>query len=527
MSDEPLRPLPSTPDEPNHMSTAAFRDAAHQLVDFICDYYDTIEARPVRARTEPGAVYDALPDAPPAHPEPFDRVLDDVRETVAPNLTHWQHPSFFAYFPANGSFPSVLGDLLSSALGVQGMLWQTSPACTEVETRVLDWLALMLGLPASFTSTGAHPSLQSEPELRELLGEPLPAVRDSPGGGVILSTASEAVLTALSAALERHRRSSESVQQPIIYVSSQSHSSVRKAVNIVGLVPENIREIPTDERHAMDPAALRRAIDEDESNACRPVFVCATLGTTGSGAFDPLAEIAELCERRRAWLHVDAAWAGSAFVCPEQRGLLRGVQSADSFSFNPHKWLLTNFDCSAFFLNGAAAREHLLRAMSITPEYLRNAASDAGGVIDYRDWHIPLGRRFRALKLWFVLRHYGVKGLQDHIRTHCRQAASLERVIDADDRFELAAPRSMSLVLFRVADDDPAGTHSRALMDRVNDSGRAFLTHTVLPDPDGGEARFAIRVAIGGALTRDEHVRTLWQTVLESLEPLPTATKDS
>jgi aromatic-L-amino-acid decarboxylase len=535
---KPFAPMPGGPELPPHMSVEEFREAAGELVEFICDYYAGIEQRRVRPGTVPGEVFEALPAAPPASGGPFDDVLGDVSETVLPHLTHWQHPGFFGYFPANASFPAILGDLLSSALGVQGMLWQTSPACTEVETRVLDWLALALGLPGSFTSTGVHPSLHDHAELRGLIGEPLvgrAGAEGEPdaGGGVILSTASEAVLTALAAALGRHRRSAESVQQPMVYTSAQAHSSVQKALGIVGLDGDNIRIVPTDGVGAMDAKALRSAMQTDAEDARRPVFVCVTLGTTGTGAFDPLRSVGKACVQHGAWLHVDAAWAGSAYVCPEFRDTLRGVEHADSFSFNPHKWLLTNFDCSLFYLNGAEARGRLTQAMSITPEYLRNAASDEGGVIDYRNWHIPLGRRFRALKLWFVLRHYGVKGLQAHVRTHVRQAAALERVIDADDRFELAAPRSLSLVLFRVARDDAAGTLSREVMDRVNEEGHAFLTHTTLPvvggdgraDGEGEAGRFVIRVAIGGTLTRDEHVRKLWQRVVESYESLHSRVK--
>jgi aromatic-L-amino-acid decarboxylase len=550
----PFAPMPRVPEPPPHMSIEDFREAAGELIDLICDYYAGIEQRPVRPDTAPGDVLAQMDAAPPPFGVPFHDTLREVNNTITPNLTHWQHPGFFAYFSANASFPAILGDLLCSALGVQGMLWQTSPACTEVETRVLDWLALALGLPAPFTPTGEHPPLTDEPELAELLAvpqTPSEAAHASTGrkgeggageggglggGGVIMGTASEAVLTAMVAALERHRRSESASSQPVAYTSTQAHSSVLKAATISGLGRDNVRLIDTDAHLAMDAGALERAMNEDAAAGRSPVFVCATLGTTSTGAFDPLDRIGAVAAQHNAWLHVDAAWAGSAFVCPEHRAPLAGVHHATSFNFNPHKWLLTNFDCSCFWLNGPAARADLIGAMSITPEYLRNAASDAGAVIDYRDWHIPLGRRFRALKLLFVLRHYGVAGLQNHIRAHVRAAEALERVIAADERFEIACPRSLSLLCIRLAHDDAERSRTRALLDAVNAAGRVFCTHTVLPavtgaDEGDADARgqdagtnrrggFAIRIAIGGSTTTGQHVRELWQIITESLGAL-------
>jgi aromatic-L-amino-acid decarboxylase len=478
-----------TPDE--------FRRLGRQAVDFIADYWEHVENMPVLCPMAPGAVAAGLPERPPEQGQSWEGVFQDLTQIVLPGLTHWQSPNFFAYFPANGSFPAVIADLISTGLGVQGMLWATSPACTEMETRMLDWLVEMLGLPAEFRS-------------------------DQSGGGVIHSTASEAVLTALVAA--RHRlRSRESgargdAPRECVYASTQAHSSVVKAAMIAGLAdgPDDrsrIRLIPTDHRHAMRPDLLERAMRADAAAGLAPLMVVATIGTTGSTAIDPVDRIASVCAPHGAWLHVDAAFAGSALLCPENRWMARGVEAADSFCFNPHKWMLTSFDCSCFWVRDRGA---LTSALSITPEYLRNAASQSGRVIDYRDWQIPLGRRFRALKLWMVIRHYGVDGLRAHIREHLRIAAIFERLILDDDRFEICAPRTVSLVCFRLhprAGESPEQTdaRNRRLMDAANASGDLYLTHTSLPtvhdDQTAGPPRLVLRLAIGATLTREEHVR--------------------
>jgi len=417
---------------------------------------------------------------------------------VLPGLTHWQSPSFFAYFPANASGPAVLGELLSAGLGVQGMLWSTSPAATELETRVLDWLCELTGLPESYrSSTGT-------------------------GGGVIQGTASEAALVAMVAARARVLRKLGREAELVAYVSTQTHSSVLKAAMLAGVVRNqedtvHLRLLETDAHQALRPEVLERFIREDLAAGRQPFFVCATLGTTSSGAMDPLGPIGEALERTGftaagGWLHVDAAWAGSALVCPEHRGMLAGVEAADSFAFNPHKWLLTNFDCNAFYTRD---RQSLLEALSVMPEYLRNAASASGSVIDYRDWQIPLGRRFRALKLWFVLRHYGAKGLREYIREHVRLAECFAFWVEGDERFELAAPRSLSLVCFRLKPrpgEEPAATdaRNRSLLERLNAGGKVFLTHTVLPGVEGGPGRYVLRMAIGSPRTEERHVRAAW-----------------
>ncbi len=426
----------------------------------------------------------ALPDLPPTTPADeaeWPAILDDVREIILPALTHWQSPGFFGYFPATGSWPAVLGDLLSTGLCVQGMLWQTSPAVTEIETRVLDWMARLCDLPEKFLST-------------------------SQGGGVIQGTASEATLVAMVAARHRMRtRQPDTTPGTLVaYTSTQAHSSVLKATRIAGI--EHLRLVPTDTDHTLDPNVLRSMIEQDIADGLTPFYICATAGTTSSGAFDPIDRIAQVRDELApdAWLHVDGAWAGSAAVCPEFRWFLNGLDQADSYCTNPHKWLLTNFDCDLFYV---ADRATLIDSLSVTPEYLRNTATDSGAVIDYRDWQIPLGRRFRSLKLWFVLRHYGAEGLQAHIRQHVRWAEWLEEQILADNRFELAAPRSLALVCFRLAGDRDADT--RALLEAANATGKVLLTHTTLPDTEARD-RYTIRVAIGGVNNTLESVKALW-----------------
>jgi aromatic-L-amino-acid/L-tryptophan decarboxylase len=344
-----------------------FRRHGRQVIDLIADYMEDIESRPVLSQVEPGWVRAQLPAHPPEQPEPFSDLLADVERIVLPGLTHWQHPSFFAYFPANASGPSILGELLSAGLGVQGMLWATSPAATELETHVLDWLRELLDLPERFASDGA-------------------------GGGVIADSASSAVLCALLAARERATGGDSNhrgVDRPMtVYASAHAHSSVEKAVRIAGLGSSQLRLIDVDAAQALRPAALEARIVDDLAAGATPVMVVATVGTTSSAAIDPVAAIAEICRSHGIWLHVDAAYAGPAAVCPELRGMHEGVAQADSYACNPHKWLLTNFDCTAFYVADRAA---LVGALSVLPEYLRNAATESGAVIDYRDWQIPLG----------------------------------------------------------------------------------------------------------------------------------------
>lgn len=476
-----------------HMTPEEFRAAGHKVVDWIAGYMERVESLPVLSRATPGEVAAGMPQHPPRRGDAggVGAFLDDVERIVMPGLTHWQSPGFFAFFPCSGSGPGILGELLSAGLNVNGMLWATSPAATEVETRVLDWMAGMLGLPESFLSTSVN------------------------GGGVIQGTASESTLTAMVAARNRVLKAMPGTDPArlVAYASTQAHSSIVKGAMVAGIAagPEDrvhVRLIETDDAYAMRPDLLEAAMRGDAAAGRIPFFVCASVGTTSSTAVDPVGAIAGAIERAaagKAWLHVDAAHSGSACICPEFRWMLDGIERADSMCFNPHKWLLTNFDCDCFFTRDRAA---LIDAMSVTPEYLRNAASDAGAVIDYRDWGIPLGRRFRALKLWMVIRHYGVEGLQAHIREHVRLAALFEEWVRGDSRFEVVAPRTVNLVCFRLtgvgADADKA---NRRLLDAINATGRAYMTHTSL----GG--RTVLRMSIGSATTQERHVREAWDLI--------------
>jgi aromatic-L-amino-acid decarboxylase len=478
------------PDEKNfHMTPAEFRQHGHAVVDWIADYCGRIESYPVLSRAQPGQVRASLPVNPPAKGESFATMLGDLEKLILPGVTHWQSPNFFAFFPANASGPAILGDLLSSGLGVQGMLWATSPACTELETHVLDWLVEMLDLPRKFLSNAT-------------------------GGGVIQDTASSASLCALLAARERATNFASNKRgcdgKLVAYTSSQAHSSIEKDVQIAGLGLDNLRLIEVDENFAMRPDALARQIEQDRRAGLVPCFVCATIGTTSSNAIDPLPEIGRICRENSIWFHVDAAMSGTAALCPEFRHTHSGVELADSYTFNPHKWMFTNFDCNCFYV---ADRKALIQTLSILPEYLRNKATESGAVIDYRDWQVPLGRRFRALKLWFVIRHYGIEGLQYHIRRHVELAQQFAGWVKNDACFELAAPAPLNLVCFRHKGGDDA---NQALMDRLNRSGDLYLTHTRLND------RVALRLCVGQTNTEARHVERAWEKIQEEAAALAT-----
>jgi len=460
-----------TPDE--------FRAAAHRAVDWMADYLENVEDRPVRAQVRPGEVFAKLPENPPEQAESIDSLFADLDTVIMPGMTHWQHPSFFAYFPANSSPPSVIAEMLTATLGAQCMSWQTSPAATELEQRVMMWLRSMLGLPEDFE-------------------------------GVIEDTASTATLCALLSARERatgfrgNQRGLPGEGALTVYCSSECHSSIEKDVMVAGFGRDNLRKIGVDESYAMRLGELDQAIRDDLAAGRTPVAVVAAIGTTGSSAIDPLREIAEICIRHGVWLHVDAAWAGSALLLPEHRGMVEGIEHADSFVFNPHKWLFTNFDCSAYFVREP---DILLRTLSILPEYLKTREGDA--VRNYRDWGIPLGRRFRALKLWFVIRSYGVSGLRERIRGHIDMAQRLAGEIRESEDFEPMAPTPLALLCLRyhpsgVDDDRRLDELNERLLELVNDTGAAYLTHTRLND------RFAIRFSIGQTMTEWRHVEAAW-----------------
>jgi aromatic-L-amino-acid decarboxylase len=471
------------------MTPEQFRQHGHEVVDWIADYWTRIGSFPVRSQVSPGDVRSSLPASPPEQGEPLSAVLADLERVVLPGITHWQHPGFFGYFPANTSGPSVLGDLVSAGLGVQGMSWVTSPAATELEQHVMDWFAGLLGLPESFLSTG-------------------------PGGGVIQDSSSGANLVALLAALHRASkgdtvRHGVDPDRALVYVSAETHSSMEKAARIAGLGSDAVRIVEVDGDLAMRPASLKARLERDVARGYTPVLVCATVGTTSTTAIDPLAELGPICREADVWLHVDAAYAGVSGVVPELRGLQAGVEWADSYTTDAHKWLLTGFDATLFWV---ADRVALTGALSILPEYLRNAATEAGAVVDYRDWQIELGRRFRALKLWFVLRWYGAEGLREHIRGHVALAQEFAARVDADDRFDVATLHPFSLVCLkpRWAGDVDPDVATMTLLERLNDGGEVFLTHTTV----GGQP--VLRVAIGAPATTQEHVDRLWALLCEN-----------
>jgi aromatic-L-amino-acid decarboxylase len=469
------------------VNTADFRRWGHTLIDWLADYQQQVEQYPVMSRVKPGEIRSQLPATPPDRGEPFDAILRDVEQIILPGITHWQSPNFFGYFPSNTSGPSILGELLSAGLGVQGMLWSTSPACTELETHVLDWLVDLLALPPTFKST-------------------------STGGGVIQDSASSAVLCAILAAREQATAGQSNFRgvdgSLTAYTSTQAHSSVEKGIRIAGLGSNNLRLIDVDENYAMRTDRLVEAIEKDRADGRRPCFVCATIGTTSSTAIDPIAKIGSLCRRHGLWLHVDSAMAGTAALCPEFHFLQNGLELADSYCFNPHKWMFTNFDCDCFFV---ADRTRLIAALTILPEYLRNQASESGAVIDYRDWQVPLGRRFRALKLWFVIRSFGVEGLQARIRQHVTLARKFAAWLQEDKRFVLAAPVNLSLVCFRHRGGDAA---NQRLIEALNTSGKLFLSHTRLDN------QLTLRFSIGQTNTQEQHVEHAWQAIQEAADSL-------
>jgi len=472
------------------MDAPTFRRYGHELIDWVADYMEHVEELPVLSPVKPGQIRAAIPPQPPEGAEDMAQIIRDFKEIVLPGITHWNHPRFFAYFPANNSGPSILAELLSAALGVNGMVWQSSPAATELEEVVMEWLRQMLHLP---------------PEFR----------------GVIQDTASTATIAALLCAREKMSDFgvneqgfvAGAAQGPLrVYTSTEGHSSIEKGAKIVGFGRENVVRVPVDGTYAMDPGALRRCVAQDRAAGRRPAVVVATVGTTSSTALDSLPALAGVAREFGLWLHVDAALAGSAAILPEKRWILEGIERAESFVFNPHKWLFTNFDCSAFFCRYP---ELLIRVFAISPEYLKTTKDEE--VTNYRDWGIQLGRRFRALKLWFVIRHFGVRGLQERLRRHLEWAREFAAWVAADPLFEVLAPVPLNTVCFRMnpgldEDGNPLSETALAdlnqrLMKEVNDSGRLFLTHTRL-----GE-RFCLRLSIGQTQTERRHVLDAWQAI--------------
>lgn len=478
--------MPEDSEQQNyHMDWESFRKAGYELIDWIADYHQRVAELPVRSQVSPGQVRSGLSEQVPEHGEPWSEIMADIDKHVVPGLTHWQSPNFFAFFPANTSGPSILGELLSAGLGVQGMLWETSPAATEVETLVLDWLVDMLALPSEFR-----------------------------GNGVIQDSASSATLCAILAARKQalsrvpYEQRAEAFGRLRAYASTQAHSSIEKGLRVAGLDPLQLRFIEVDDNFAMVPESLNAAVQEDLDAGLIPFFVCAAVGTTSSTALDPVGRIGAYLKEFSdpPWLHVDAALAGTAAVCEEFRFVNDGLDSADSYCFNPHKWMFTNFDCDAFYVKDRAP---LIEALSVLPEYLRNRASESGSVIDYRDWQVPLGRRFRALKLWFVIRHYGIEGLQHHVRKHVALAQEFAEWVREDDEFELAVEPVLNLVCFHHKDGDEK---TESIEHSVNDSGKAYLTHTRL------NGRYTLRLSVGQTYTEHANVKAAWQLLKSAAE---------
>lgn len=475
------------------MTPEEFRRNGYALIDWIAGYLERVGDLPVTSEVEPGDVRAMLPARPPEHTEPFGAVLDDLDRIVVPGITHWQHPNFFAYFPANISYPSILGEIASAGLGVQGMSWVTSPACTEIESVMLDWMAELLGLPERFRFSSAH------------------------GGGVIQGTASEAALCAILAARwlstdgRVNHEGAASMEGLVAYMTSQAHASVEKGLRIAGIGTEQIRVVPHDRHFAMDVDALDRMMTDDRAAGLVPFFVNLTVGTTSSMAFDPIGRGAEVAHLHGAWAHVDAAMSGIAALVPEYRWVNDSLDHVDSYATNPHKWMGINFDCDLFW---TAHRSALLGALSILPEYLRSRALEEHHAIDYRDWQVPLGRRFRSLKLWFALRTDGVQPAQHMIRNHIALTQELAELVRADDRFEIVAPHPLNLLCIAHRNGNAA---TDALIERLNATRRVLFTRTVL------DQQSVMRWCIGSRLTTREHVLGAWHLVqsLADAEPVP------
>lgn len=465
------------------MNQDEFKKFGYLFVDWVSDYLKEVGNYPVCPPLNPGEIKEKLPSSPPEKGESLAEIFHDFEKIILPGMTHWQHPGWFAYFPANNSPPSILAELLTAGLGAQCMIWKTSPAATELEEVVCDWLRQMLGLPPGLA-------------------------------GVIQDTASTSTLVALLTARERatnYQANIKGLKQPLcVYASEEAHSSVEKDVKIAGYGREALRYIPADEDYALIPSALEERIIQDKAQGYQPACVVATLGTTSSGAVDPLAPIGRICQKYGLWFHVDAAYAGTAALLPEKRWMLEGIESVDSFVFNPHKWLLTNFDCSVYFVKD---KEALIKTFEIHPEYLKTGVDAV--VNNYRDWGIQLGRRFRALKLWFVLRYYGVSGLQKIIRKHIQLAQMFKEWLEADPRFEILAPVHFSLVCFRLNDgreEAELNELNRVFHQKINESGRIFLTHTSL------RGKYTIRLVVGSRTTEDQHVREAWSIIRQAAD---------
>jgi aromatic-L-amino-acid decarboxylase len=497
MSNQEVQPSEIAPPT-GDMSAEEFRRFGHEIVDWIANYFEHIEELPVLAQMEPGDLKTQLPASPPEHGESMETILADIDRLIVPALTHWSHPSFFAYFATSTSAPGIFGELLSAAFDVKSMLWRTSPASTELEEVTLDWLRQMMGLDAGMS-------------------------------GFIYDTASVSSMHAIAAAREgvemriREEGMSGRSDLPLlrVYASDQAHSSIDKGIITLGLGQRSLFKIPTDSEFRMDAKALSDAVDEDKRNGILPFCVVATVGTTSTSSIDPVPAIVEVCEKHTMWLHVDAAYAGSAAIVPELRHILAGCERADSLVLNPHKWLFTPFDLSVLYCRHL---DLLRRAFSLVPEYLRTPEQER--VRSGSDYGVQLGRRFRALKLWMIIRYFGHEGLAARIREHCRLAKLFASWIKESPNWELMAPLPLALVCFRACpliagETEPVRGQrldalNEAIMHGVNGTGKAFLSHTKLND------RLTLRLSIGNIRTTQRHVRGVWELLNNQLERLTT-----
>jgi len=470
------------------MTSDEFRKHAHELVDWMAAYMDEVEKYPVKSSVKPGEVFTKLPDDPPVKPESFESFMKDLDEIIMPGMSHWQSPNFYAYFPANTSGPSILAEMIMATLGAQCMIWETSPAATELEEKMMIWLRDLIKLPNTFE-------------------------------GVIQDSASTSTLAAILTAREKatdfriNEEGAASFPGLRIYCSEQTHSSIEKAVKISGIGRENMVKIPVRKDFTIDVKKLREAIENDKSAGLKPCCVIATFGTTGTTAIDPLKSIGRICAENGIWFHVDAAMGGTALILPEYQWMLDGKEFIDSIVFNPHKWMFTGFDCSAYFVKNPA---YLIRTFEILPEYLRTRTR--GEVNDYRDWGIPLGRRFRALKLWSVMRMYGVEGLRDKVRGHIRIAKRLAELIIREDDFQILAPVTLNVVCFRYRpvgkDDDEINRINETLNHRLNDTGKIYLTHTTV------NGIYTLRMVIGQTNVTPKHVEKAWKLIMKTAREL-------
>ncbi|XVE92845.1 hypothetical protein REPUB_Repub01dG0137900 [Reevesia pubescens] len=479
----------------NPLDPEEFRKQAHEMVDFIADYYQKIESYPVLSQVQPGYLRTNIPINAPYLPEPFETILKDVQNQIIPGMTHWLSPNFFAFFPSTVSTAAFLGEMLCTCFNSVGFNWLASPASTELEMTVMDWLANMLKLPKSFMFQGT-------------------------GGGIIQNTTSEAILVTLIAARDKALDvlGFDNTHKLVVYASDQTHSTFAKACKLAGISPQNIRSIPTtlDTGFSLSPLHLQTVVEADVASGLVPLYLCVNVGTTSTTAVDPIGPLAEVGNKHGMWVHVDAAYAGSACICPEFSHHLHGIERVDSLSLSPHKWLLSFLDCCCLWVQKPKL---VVKALSTDPEYLKNKQSESDSVVDFKDWQVGTGRRFKSLRLWLIFRSYGTVNLQRHIRSDVGLAKMFEGFVKSDPRFEMVVPREFGLVCFRLKPDKDIGADytemvNRKLLEWVNSTGRVYMTHTKV----GGV--YILRFAVGATLTEERHVVAAWKLIKEGADAL-------